>query len=66
MLAELEWVMERAVEHHGPDRATRNLRRFYPWYLDRIAAPKALAEAMQRAPTVGDALRCPRRFCAYP
>ncbi len=56
VLAELEWVAERAVDHYGPDRATRNLRRFYPWYLDRIAAPKALAEAMQRAATVDDAL----------
>jgi tRNA-dihydrouridine synthase B len=47
VLAELHWVMERAVEHLGADRAGRYLRKFYPWYLDRMEAPKALQQAMQ-------------------
>jgi tRNA-dihydrouridine synthase B len=47
VLAELHWVMERAVEHLGADRAGRYLRKFYPWYLDRMDAPKALQQAMQ-------------------
>ena len=47
VLAELHWVMDRAVEHLGPDRAGRYLRKFYPWYLDRMDAPKALQQAMQ-------------------
>ncbi len=55
VVTELEWVMERAVEHHGPERATRNLRRFYPWYMERLGAPKRVAEAMQRAPDIAHA-----------
>jgi tRNA-dihydrouridine synthase B len=47
VLAELDWVMERAVEHLGADRAGRYLRKFYPWYLERMDAPKALQQAMQ-------------------
>ena len=38
MLAELDWVMERAVEHLGPERAGRYLRKFYPWYVELLAA----------------------------
>jgi tRNA-dihydrouridine synthase B len=38
VLAELEWVMERAVEHLGPERAGRYLRKFYPWYVELLAA----------------------------
>jgi tRNA-dihydrouridine synthase B len=55
ILAELEWVMERAVEHLGADRAGRYLRKFYPWYLDRMDAPKALHEAMQSTADVAEA-----------
>ena len=40
MVAELLWVMDRAEEHLGADRAARYLRKFYPWYLDRMDAPK--------------------------
>ena len=38
ILDELDWVMDRAVEHLGPDRAGRYLRKFYPWYADRLGA----------------------------
>jgi nifR3 family TIM-barrel protein len=55
VLAELEWVMERAVEHLGDDRAGRYLRKFYPWYLDRMDAPKAVHEAMQSTADVAEA-----------
>jgi tRNA-dihydrouridine synthase B len=55
VLAELHWVMERAVEHLGADRAGRYLRKFYPWYLDRIDAPKALQQAMQSTADVTEA-----------
>ncbi|MGI9184952.1 MAG: tRNA dihydrouridine synthase [Solirubrobacteraceae bacterium] len=30
ILAELDWVIDRAGEHLGPDRAARYLRKFYP------------------------------------
>jgi len=55
VLAELDWVMERAVEHLGADRAGRYLRKFYPWYLDRMEAPKAVHEAMQSTAGVAEA-----------
>jgi len=55
VLAELDWVMERAVEHLGADRAGRYLRKFYPWYLDRMDAPKAVHEAMQSTAGVAEA-----------
>ena len=47
--------MERAVEHLGDDRAGRYLRKFYPWYLDRMDAPKALQQAMQSTADVTEA-----------
>ncbi|HEX6619587.1 MAG TPA: tRNA-dihydrouridine synthase, partial [Solirubrobacteraceae bacterium] len=55
VLAELRWVMDRAVEHLGADRAGRYLRKFYPWYLDRMDAPKALQQAMQSTADVTEA-----------
>jgi tRNA-dihydrouridine synthase len=59
ILAELDWIIERAVEHLGADRATRYLRKFYPWYVARLGFHKerarALAESLQRSPTLEDA-----------
>src|SRR4051812_24460920 len=55
VLAELDWVMDRAVEHLGADRAGRYLRKFYPWYVERLRAGKALQEALQRTSTVPEA-----------
>ena len=52
VLAELDWVIDRAVEHLGEERATRYLRKFYPWYVDRIGGSKALRAALQTAPTL--------------
>jgi tRNA-dihydrouridine synthase B len=56
ILDELDWVIERAVEHLGADRATRYLRKFYPWYVERLGGSKALQAALQTAPTL-DAAR---------
>jgi tRNA-dihydrouridine synthase len=47
MVAELLWVVDRAEEHLGPGRAARYLRKFYPWYLERLGAEKPLAAALQ-------------------
>jgi nifR3 family TIM-barrel protein len=59
VLAELDWVMDRAVEHLGPDRAGRYLRKFHPWYVERLglerAEAKALQEALQHTRTVEEA-----------
>jgi nifR3 family TIM-barrel protein len=54
VLAELDWVMERAVEHLGGERATRFLRKFYPWYVERIGGDKALQSSLQTAPSLDD------------
>jgi tRNA-dihydrouridine synthase B len=55
ILAELYWVMDRAVEHLGTARAARYLRKFYPWYLERLDASKTVQQAMQETATVTDA-----------
>jgi tRNA-dihydrouridine synthase B len=55
ILAEVDWVIERAVEHLGADRAARYLRKFYPWYVERLGGGKALQAALQRAPTLEQA-----------
>ena len=52
ILDELDWVIERAVEHLGADRATRYLRKFYPWYVERLGGGRALQAALQTAPTL--------------
>jgi tRNA-dihydrouridine synthase B len=55
VLDELGWVMDRAVEHLGDERATRYLRKFYPWYLERLGADKELQDGLQRLPTLAQA-----------
>jgi nifR3 family TIM-barrel protein len=56
VLAELHWTIECAVEHLGEERATRYLRKFYPWYLARLqldpATRRQLQESLQAAPTL--------------
>jgi tRNA-dihydrouridine synthase len=52
ILSELEWVMDRAIQHLGEDRATRYLRKFYPWYLERLGSDHALQAALQEAPSI--------------
>ena len=38
-----------------PERAARYLRKFYPWYLDRLGAPKSLQAALQQARSLAEA-----------
>ena len=52
VLAEWAWVMDRAVEHLGPERAARYLRKFHPWYDERVGEGRAVQDALQRADTV--------------
>ena len=47
ILAELDWVMERAVEHLGLERATHYLRKFYPWYIERLGGTRQQQAALQ-------------------
>jgi tRNA-dihydrouridine synthase B len=52
---ELDWVMDRAVEHLGGPRAGRYLRQFYPWYVERLGADKAVRHALQRTSSIEEA-----------
>jgi nifR3 family TIM-barrel protein len=47
--AELLWVIDRAEEHLGEERAGRYLRKFYPWYAVRLEAPPAVVDELQRS-----------------
>jgi nifR3 family TIM-barrel protein len=49
VLAELDWVLDRAVEHLGRKRATRYLRKFYPWYVARLELDRHHAGCLQAA-----------------
>jgi nifR3 family TIM-barrel protein len=49
VVAELLWVIDRAEEHLGAERASRYLRKFYPWYMEALEAPADLAEELQRS-----------------
>jgi nifR3 family TIM-barrel protein len=55
ILDELDWVIERAAEHLGDARAARYLRKFYPWYVERLGGETALQDALQRAESLEDA-----------
>ena len=37
---EWQWVIDRAEEHLGADRAVRYLRKFHPWYLERLGGAR--------------------------
>jgi nifR3 family TIM-barrel protein len=54
--AELRWVLDRAAEHWGPERAARNLRKFYPWYVERLGFAGSEADRFQRTENL-DAVR---------
>jgi tRNA-dihydrouridine synthase B len=52
--AELRWVIDRAGEHLGV-RAPHYLRKFYPWYLERLRLPRRANEPFQRTKTLDEA-----------
>ncbi len=49
VLDELDWVVDRCVEHLGAERAGRWLRKCYPWYVDRLGLPPAESRPLQAA-----------------
>ena len=59
VLDELDWTIDRAVEHLGEPRATRYLRKFYPWYLARLdlqpADARRLGAELQSVATLAQA-----------
>jgi nifR3 family TIM-barrel protein len=49
VLRELDWILARAGEHLGMPRAARYLRRFYPWYVERLDLERAPARRLSAA-----------------
>jgi tRNA-dihydrouridine synthase B len=70
VLAELEWVLARAGEHLGPERAGRYLRKFYPWYLPRLGLGGTqlthLQQALQATADLTEVRRLLATSCARP
>jgi tRNA-dihydrouridine synthase B len=62
VLGELLWVIDRAEEHLGVERAGRYLRKFYPWYAESLGLTKRQAHALLMAPTTADARTVVNRF----
>jgi tRNA-dihydrouridine synthase B len=55
VIAELRWVIDRAEEHLGVERAGRYLRKFYPWYAATLGLTKRESEPLVTARTTADA-----------
>ncbi len=56
VLAELDWTIACAVEHLGAERATRYLRKFYPWYVERLELEPQTAKRLQASLQSADTL----------
>jgi tRNA-dihydrouridine synthase B len=52
---ELLWVIDRAEEHLGVERAGRYLRKFYPWYADTLGLTKKAQQPLVTAPNTAAA-----------
>jgi tRNA-dihydrouridine synthase len=52
---ELGWVIDRAEEHLGVERAGRYLRKFYPWYAETMRLTKREQQPLVTAPTTAHA-----------
>jgi tRNA-dihydrouridine synthase B len=53
--AELEWVIACAEDHLGVERAGRYLRKFYPWYAERLNLTRREREPLVTPPTTAHA-----------
>jgi tRNA-dihydrouridine synthase B len=47
ILDELDWMIDAAAEHFGPERAARWMRKAYPWYMERLGAGKQIQARLQ-------------------
>jgi tRNA-dihydrouridine synthase B len=55
VVAELEWTIGCCEEHLGAERAGHYLRKFYPWYAERLELPRQLRLELVTAPTTAAA-----------
>ncbi|HEX3324394.1 MAG TPA: tRNA-dihydrouridine synthase, partial [Solirubrobacterales bacterium] len=49
VVAELLWVIDRAEEHLGEERAGRYMRKFNPWYVEALGVPAEVVQELQRS-----------------
>jgi tRNA-dihydrouridine synthase B len=56
VLGELQWLMARAREHLGEQRAARYLRKFYPWYVVHLGLERRALHELQLALQQTDSL----------
>jgi tRNA-dihydrouridine synthase B len=63
IVRELLWVVDRAEEHFGTRRAAPYLRKFYPWYLERLGESRRAREPFQRTTDLDDARNLVRALC---
>ena len=64
VVEELLWVIACAEEHLGTERAGRYLRKFYPWYAERLELAKPQRIELSTAPTTADARSALGRIAA--
>ena len=64
VLEELEWVIACAEDHLGVERAGRYLRKFYPWYADRLKLTRREREPLVTPPTTAHARQAWREIPA--
>jgi tRNA-dihydrouridine synthase B len=57
VVAELLWLIDRAEEHLGTERAGRYLRKFYPWYVEPLDVSAELVDELQRSADLPQARR---------
>jgi tRNA-dihydrouridine synthase B len=57
IVGEWLWVVDRAVEHLGEARAASYLKKFHPWYVERLAAGREAQNLLQRAVSVDEQKR---------
>jgi tRNA-dihydrouridine synthase B len=62
VLDELDWTIAAAVEHLGEQRATRYLRKFYPWYVPRLQLEAGVARSLQESLQSACTLACVREL----
>ncbi len=55
VMRELLWTLDCAERHLGPRRAARYVRKFYPWYLERLGVAGRYADAFQRTEDLDEA-----------
>ncbi len=62
VLDELNWTIAAAVEHLGEQRATRYLRKFYPWYVPRLQLDAGAARSLRESLQSAEELACVREL----